>query len=136
MEIRDVEVMVLATPGDYGLMGDGGQSHGPRHSCVFLVHTDEDLTGISQVETQPHVAAAIVEAPGKASGFFSGLRALAIGQDPSTSTLCGIVCSRLLLLRAAWSCAPGHQRHRYRLLGSSRQGYGPSGVAAPRRPSS
>ena len=49
---------------------------------MFLVHTDEGLTGISQVETQPHVAAAIVGAPGEASGMFSGLRALAIGQDP------------------------------------------------------
>ena len=82
MEIRDVEVMVLATPGDYGLMGDGGESHGPRHSCVFLLHTDEDLTGISQVETQPHVAAAIVEAPGKRLCWMSsGVPRAAISKD-------------------------------------------------------
>ena len=82
MKIRDVEVAVLAAPGDYGIAADGSDSHGPRHTCVFLVHTDEGLTGISQVETQPHVAAAIVGAPGEASGMFSGLRALAVGQEP------------------------------------------------------
>ncbi|MBI3457722.1 MAG: mandelate racemase/muconate lactonizing enzyme family protein [Candidatus Rokubacteria bacterium] len=81
MKIRDVEVVVLAAPGDYGLTA-GGESHGPKYTCVFIVHTDEGLTGIAQVETQPHVAAAIVGAPGEASGMFSGLRALAIGQDP------------------------------------------------------
>jgi L-alanine-DL-glutamate epimerase-like enolase superfamily enzyme len=82
MRIRDVEVVVLGAPGDYGLTADGGESHGPKYSCVFLVHTDEGLTGVAQLETQPHVAAAIVNAPGEASGFFSGLRALAVGQDP------------------------------------------------------
>jgi L-rhamnonate dehydratase len=34
------------------------------------------------METQPHVARSIVEAPGEASGFFSGLKALAVGEDP------------------------------------------------------
>ena len=54
---------------------------------MFLVHTDEGLTGISKLETQPYVAAAIVGAPGGASGFFSGLRALAVGRDPLQSEL-------------------------------------------------
>ena len=44
--------------------------------------TDAGLTGYAQMETQPHVAAAIVQAPGEASGFFSGLRSLAVGEDP------------------------------------------------------
>jgi hypothetical protein len=41
VKIRDVEVAVLAAPGDYGIAAGGGDSHGPRHTCVFLAHTDE-----------------------------------------------------------------------------------------------
>ena len=49
---------------------------------MLLVHTDEGITGVAQMETQPHVARSIVEAPGEASGLFSGLKALAVGEDP------------------------------------------------------
>lgn len=51
MKIRDVEVVVLAAPGDYGITADGAESHGPKYTCVFLVHTDEGLTSISQIAT-------------------------------------------------------------------------------------
>lgn len=81
MKITDIEVVVIEAPGDYGSEA-GGDVHGQKQSCVFIVRTDESITGYSQIESQPHVAAAIVGAPGEASGLFSGLKALALGQDP------------------------------------------------------
>jgi L-alanine-DL-glutamate epimerase-like enolase superfamily enzyme len=81
MRITDVEVIVLESPGDYGT-SDGAEVHGLKFSCVFLVSTDEGLTGISQIETQPQVVEAIVGAPNDGTGFFSGLRTLALGEDP------------------------------------------------------
>ena len=81
MKITEVDVAILETPGDYGAEA-GNEVHGVKYTSVFIVKTDEGLTGVSQIETQPHVAAAIVAAPGEASGFFSGLRSLAIGEDP------------------------------------------------------
>jgi L-rhamnonate dehydratase len=82
MRITDVEALVLEAPSDYGTTEDGSEAQGPKHTCVFLVHTDAGITGVSQMETQPHVVQAIVEAPGETSGFFSGLKALAVGEDP------------------------------------------------------
>ena len=81
MKIIDIEVVVLETPGEYGSEA-GGDLHGIKYTCVFVVRTDEGITGYSQIESQPHVAAAIVEAPGEGSGFFSGLRSLGVGEDP------------------------------------------------------
>src|SRR4051794_11107081 len=82
MRITDVEVHVLGTPDAYGSVAEDGEPRGVQHSCVFVVSTDEGITGVSQVETQPYVAEAIVAAPSEASGLFSGLRSLAIGEDP------------------------------------------------------
>lgn len=82
MRITDVRVTVLESPVDYGLDSEGTESSGPKRSCIFVVETDEGISGISQIESQPGVASAIVDAPGETSGFFSGLRALAVGQDP------------------------------------------------------
>jgi L-rhamnonate dehydratase len=83
VKISDVKAFVLEASGDYGTSADATESHAPRYTCVIQVHTDAGLTGSAQIETQPHVVAAIVGAPGEASGMFSGLRALAIGQDPT-----------------------------------------------------
>jgi L-alanine-DL-glutamate epimerase-like enolase superfamily enzyme len=82
VKITDVEVLVVEAPGDYGTHSDGTESHGPKRTCVLVVSTDEGISGYAQMETQPHVVSAIVGAPGEASGFFSGLRALAVGSDP------------------------------------------------------
>jgi L-alanine-DL-glutamate epimerase-like enolase superfamily enzyme len=80
LRITDVEVMVLEAPGDYGITD--GESHGPKYTCVIGVHTDAGLSGYAQVESQPHVVREIIRAPGEGSGVFSGLRALAVGEDP------------------------------------------------------
>ena len=82
MKITDIEVLILESPGEYGVMDDANESHGLKYTCVLVVHTDEGIDGVAQIESQPHVIDAIVGAPGEASGFFSGLRSLAVGQDP------------------------------------------------------
>jgi L-alanine-DL-glutamate epimerase-like enolase superfamily enzyme len=82
VRITDIEVLVLQAPGDYGTTADASEPHGPKRTCVVVVSTDEGITGCGQIETQPHVVAAAVGAPGEASGFFSGLRSLALGEDP------------------------------------------------------
>jgi len=82
MKITDVEVVVLESPSDYGTAADATEGHGLRFSCLVFVHTDEGISGVAQMETQPHIASAIVGAPGETTGMFSGLRSLAVGQDP------------------------------------------------------
>ena len=82
MKITDIDVRILRSVGEYGTHDEGSEVHGLTYTCVVQVHTDEGLTGVSQVESQPHVVDAIVRAPGEASELFSGLAALAVGQDP------------------------------------------------------
>jgi L-rhamnonate dehydratase len=81
LKITDVQAYVLEAPGDYGVI-KGVDSHGPKYMCVIRVRTDAGIEGWGQVETQPHVVKAIVDAPGEGSGVFSGLRSLALGEDP------------------------------------------------------
>ena len=81
LKITDVEAIVLEAPGDYGMIA-GIDSHGPKYMCLIRVITDAGLEGWGQVETQPHVVKAIVDAPRENSGVFSGLRSLAVGEDP------------------------------------------------------
>jgi L-rhamnonate dehydratase len=80
LRITDIEVKVLEAPGDYGVTDD--ESHGPKYTCVIGVHTDAGLSGYAQVESQPHVVREIISVPGEGSGVFSGLKALALGEDP------------------------------------------------------
>jgi L-rhamnonate dehydratase len=82
MKITNVEVMILEGPEPYHAPDGAEEAPGVQHLCLVKVSTDEGLTGWSDVETQPHVAKAIVEAPASGSGMFEGLRELAIGEDP------------------------------------------------------
>lgn len=82
MRITDLEAMVIEAPSEYGTADDASEARANKHTSVILVRTDEGITGASQIETQPHVVRAIVEAPGEPSGFFSGLKALCVGEDP------------------------------------------------------
>ena len=82
MKITDVEAIVLDTGKDYPHPAEAGEAHGVRFVCLVKVSTDEGITGWSDVETQPHVGKAIVDAPsGGAVGFESIRRAL-VGEDP------------------------------------------------------
>jgi L-rhamnonate dehydratase len=82
VKITDVEVMVLEGPELYRAPEGAAEAPGVRHLCLVKVSTDAGLVGWADVETQPHVAKAVVEAPVSGSGMFEGLRELAVGEDP------------------------------------------------------
>lgn len=83
MKITDVRVLVLEAPGDYNAPESGEEAHGIKHLGIVRVQTDAGITGYADLETQPHVARAIVDAPAKgAAAGFHGLRAILLGEDP------------------------------------------------------
>ncbi len=82
MKITEVEAMVLDTGADYAAPADGSESHGVRFVCLLRIATDEGVVGWSEVETQPHVGKAIVDAPSGAQVGFGSLRDALVGEDP------------------------------------------------------
>jgi L-rhamnonate dehydratase len=82
VKITDVEAIVLDTGKDYPDPRQAAEAHGVRFVCLVRVSTDEGIVGWSDVETQPHVGRAIVEAPSGGQIGFESLRAGLIGEDP------------------------------------------------------
>ena len=80
MKITKVDAIVLESPQDYGV--HGGESSGPKFRSLLRVSTDAGIDGWAEVETQPHVLKAVIDAPGDGSGMFEGLGRLVVGQDP------------------------------------------------------
>lgn len=80
MKIAEVEAIILESPRDYGV--HGGESAGPRFRSLLRVSTDAGIDGWAEIETQPHVLKAVIDAPGDGSGMFEGLGRLAAGKDP------------------------------------------------------
>jgi len=83
MKVTDVRVLVLKAPEDYGTSAGGEEAHGIKYLGIVRVETDAGITGYADLETQPHVARAIVDAPseGSITGFY-GLRSVLLGEDP------------------------------------------------------
>ncbi len=83
MKITDVEVLVLEAPGSYEAPDSAHEAYGIKYLGIVRVKTDSGLSGYADLETQPHVAKAIVEAPseGTVPGF-QGLRSVLVGEDP------------------------------------------------------
>lgn len=83
MKITNVTVLVLESPESYGASEGSEEAHGIKYLGIVKVETDAGLTGYSDLETQPHVARAIVNAPseGSVTGFL-GLRSVLLGEDP------------------------------------------------------
>lgn len=63
MKIRDVELLILEAPGSYEVPRGCDEAYGMKHLGIVKVETDAGITGYADVETQPHVARAIVNAP-------------------------------------------------------------------------
>lgn len=82
MKITGVEAMVLDTGKDYPGPSSAAEAHGVRFIALLKITTDEGIIGWSDVETQPHVGRAIVEAPSGGQIGFEGLRSALIGEDP------------------------------------------------------
>lgn len=82
MKINDVEAIVLDTGKDYPDPSIAAEAHGVRFISLLKISTDEGITGWSDIETQPHVAKAILDAPSGGQIGFEGLRNALIGEDP------------------------------------------------------
>ena len=86
MKITDVEAIVLESPYDYNNYNDtpedGTEAHGVKYCLLIKVTTDEGIVGWSDVETAPHIGAAVIDAPTSGSGMFEGLKSLVVGEDP------------------------------------------------------
>jgi L-alanine-DL-glutamate epimerase-like enolase superfamily enzyme len=80
VKITKIEAIVLESPHDYGV--HGAESSGPRFRSLLRLSTDAGIDGWAEVETQPHVLKAVIDAPGDGSGMFEGLGRLVVGQDP------------------------------------------------------
>jgi L-alanine-DL-glutamate epimerase-like enolase superfamily enzyme len=80
--ITDVEAIVLDTGKDYPDPAAAGEAHGVRFVSLLKISTDEGITGWSDIETQPHVGKAIVDAPSGGAVGFEGLRGALIGENP------------------------------------------------------
>lgn len=84
MKISDVELIVLEAPGaGYRSPEDAGEAFGIKYLPLVRVTTDSGITGYSDIETQPHIAKAIVEAPSEgATPGFQGLKSVLVDEDP------------------------------------------------------
>lgn len=80
MKITRAEAIILESPRDYGV--HGGEAAGPRYRSLLRVSTDAGIDGWAEIETQPHVLKAVIDAPGDGSGMFEGLGRLLVGKDP------------------------------------------------------
>jgi L-alanine-DL-glutamate epimerase-like enolase superfamily enzyme len=80
MKITSIEAIILESPKDYGV--DDHEASGPRYRSLLRVSTDAGIDGWAEIETQPHVLKAAVDAPGDGSGVFDGIAKLVVGEDP------------------------------------------------------
>ena len=71
---REVLAIVLDTGKNYPNPAEAGEAHGVRFVSLLKISTDEGITGWSDIETQPHVGKAIVDAPSGGAVGFEGLR--------------------------------------------------------------
>lgn len=76
MRITDVETIVLRQPSV-----DEGIADGSQDDLIVLVHTDEGITGLGEVDSAPEVVAAFVRG-GSSHAVAIGLRTLLLGEDP------------------------------------------------------
>jgi L-rhamnonate dehydratase len=82
MKITNVEAFILESPYENEAPAGSDEAHGVKHCLLLKVSTDAGLVGWSDIETAPHVAAAVVSAPASGAGVFEGLRSLVLGEDP------------------------------------------------------
>jgi L-alanine-DL-glutamate epimerase-like enolase superfamily enzyme len=76
MKITAIETKILKIKGEIELKSDGTQD-----ALIVLVHTDEGITGVGEVDSSPYVVKAAIEAPTSHS-VCRGLREVLIGQNP------------------------------------------------------
>ena len=77
MKIVDIEVIELRVPGWTGETFDGSYDN-----CLVLVHTDDGVTGLAEVDSVPSVIRSIVDAP-RSHTHAMGLKQALLGADPT-----------------------------------------------------
>jgi len=77
MKIVNIEVIELRVPGWNGATFDGSYDN-----CVVMLHSDEGLSGIAEVDSVPQVIKAIIEAP-RSHSHAMGLKEALAGADAS-----------------------------------------------------
>jgi L-alanine-DL-glutamate epimerase-like enolase superfamily enzyme len=77
VKITDVQAIVLRQPAVDDAIADGSQD-----DLVILVHTDEGITGIGEVDSAPEAVRALVQAPGS-HAIANSLHDLLVGEDPT-----------------------------------------------------
>jgi L-rhamnonate dehydratase len=82
MKITDVDAIVLDTGKDYHNPSEAIEAHGVRFVSLVKITTDEGITGWSDVETQPHVGKAIMDAPSGGQIGFESIRSGLLGENP------------------------------------------------------
>jgi L-rhamnonate dehydratase len=78
VRITEVEALLLRQPGAV----DESISDGSQDALVVRVHTDGGLIGLGEIDSQPHIAKAIIEAPASHANA-TGLAAIVTGLDPT-----------------------------------------------------
>jgi len=76
VKITDVEAVILRQP-----VLDEGIADGSQDDLVVLVHTDEGITGLGEVDSAPEAVRAMIDAPGS-HAIANSLRDLLVGEDP------------------------------------------------------
>jgi L-alanine-DL-glutamate epimerase-like enolase superfamily enzyme len=76
LRITNIETIALRVPGWEGHTFDGSYDN-----CVVIVHTDDGLQGIAEVDSVPAVIRAIIDAP-RSHTHAMGLKSILIGADP------------------------------------------------------
>jgi L-rhamnonate dehydratase len=83
VKITDVEVLILEAPGNYEAPDSGAEAYGIKYLGIVRVSTDAGVRGYADLETEPHIAKAVVDAPGEGTvPGFQGLRSVLLGEDP------------------------------------------------------
>jgi L-alanine-DL-glutamate epimerase-like enolase superfamily enzyme len=80
VKIVKAEILHLRQEGGDEAPDDGSESSGVSNLCLLRLETDEGIVGWADIETQPTVAKAAMDAPDQWS--FRGIRHTIIGQDP------------------------------------------------------
>ncbi len=82
MRITDVEGIILKSPTEYLNPEASEEASGVAYCFLIKVSTDEGITGWSDVETAPHVAASVISSPETGCQMIDGLKSLVVGEDP------------------------------------------------------
>ncbi|CAN5843875.1 galactonate dehydratase [soil metagenome] len=80
MKLVKADILHLRQDGGDEAPEDGSESWGVSNVCLIRLETDDGIVGWADIETQPLVARAAMDAPDQWS--FRGIRHTIIGQDP------------------------------------------------------